>query len=97
MPYALFANSTKVSKAYPSKSDVWRHAEESGLVTDVGLGEEDPPRRILDMDYAIHECAPDLAEQPAKSTSIDSDMSEHDIAQMIATCSVNRPSANAAS
>lgn len=92
MPYALFANATKVSKAFVSKSDVWRHAEESGLVTEVGLGEEDPPRRILDMDYAIRECAPD----PSEKTS-EHGMSEHDIAQMIAACRVSPPSATAAS
>lgn len=92
MPYALFANSTKVSKAFASKADVWRHAEESGLVTDVGLGEEDPPRRILDMDYAIKECASDPVDHRAEHG-----MSEHDIAQMIAACRVNPPSAAAAS
>lgn len=92
MPYALFANATKVSKAFASKSDVWRHAEESGLVTEVGLGEEDPPRRILDMDYAIRQCAPD----PSEKTS-EHGMSEHDIAQMIAACRVSPPSATAAS
>jgi hypothetical protein len=92
MPYALFSNSTKVSKAFPSKSDVWRHAEESGLVAEVGLGEEDPPRRVLDMGYEIKECAPDPTERSAEHG-----MSEHDIAQMIAACRVNQRSAAAAS
>jgi hypothetical protein len=92
MPYALFSNATKVSKAFASKADVWRHADESGLVTEVGLGEEDPPRRILDMDYAIKECAPDPAEHGSKQG-----MSEHDISQMIANCRVSPPSAAAAS
>lgn len=92
MPYALFSNSDKVSKAFPHKSDVWKHAAESGLVLEVGLGEEDPPRRILDMGYSIHECAPDPAE-----TSRVSGMSEHDITQMIAACTASRPSAAAAS
>ncbi len=92
MPYALFANSAKVSKAFASKSDVWRHAEESGLVTEVGLGEEDPPRRILDMNYEIRECAPDPVEHASQHG-----MSEHDIARMIAACRVNQPSAAAAS
>lgn len=92
MPYALFSNSAKVSKAFPEKSDVWRHATESGLVLEVGLGEEDPPRRILDMGYAIHECAPD---QIAPSEA--SGMSEQDISRMIAACRINQPSAAAAS
>ena len=92
MPYALFANSTKVSKAFDSKSDVWRHAEESGLVTDVGFGEEDPPRRILDMAYTIKECAT----EPVEGASAHG-MSEYDIAELIAACRVNLPSAAAAS
>lgn len=92
MPYALFSNSVKVSKAFPNKSDVWRYAAESGLVKEVGSGEEDPPRRILDIGYAIHECAADAAEKSEAKG-----MSEHDINQMIAACQVNRPSAAAAS
>ncbi len=92
MPYALFTNTTKVSKAFASKSDVWRHAEDSGLVTEVGLGEEDPPRRALDMGYTIQECAPDPSEADTRSG-----MSEYDIAKMIAACRVNQPSASAAS
>ena len=92
MPYALFSNSVKVSKAFPSKSDVWRHAVESGLVMEVGLGEEDPPRRLLDIGYAIHACAADPVEKSAVTG-----MSEHDISQMIAACQLNQRSAAAAS
>ena len=92
MPYALFANTTKVSEGFSSKADVWRHAEQSGLVAEFGLGEEDPPRRILDMDYAISECSPEAVERGARPG-----MSEHEIAQMIAACRVNPPSATAAS
>ncbi|MGM4892391.1 hypothetical protein [Tardiphaga sp. 839_C3_N1_4] len=94
MPYALFSNSVKVSKAFPSKSDVWRHAVESGLVMEVGLGEEDPPRRLLDIGYAIHACAADPVE---KSDADATGMSEHDISQMIAACQLNQRSAAAAS
>lgn len=92
MPYALFSNSVKVSKAFPNKSDVWQHAAESGLVMEVGLGEEDPPRRILDMGYAIHECPADKSE-PSDAKG----MSEHDISQMIATCQLSQRSVAAAS
>jgi hypothetical protein len=92
MPYALFSNAVKVSKAFPHKSDVWQHAADSGLVMDVGLGEEDPPRRMLDMGYSIHECAADPAD-PSKAAG----MSEHEIAQIIAACSASRPSAAVAS
>ena len=91
MPYALFSHAEQVSKAFASKSEVWRHAAESGLVMDVTSGEEDPPRQILDMDYSIHECAPGPAE-----ISDGAGMSEHDVAQLIAACT-SRPSAAAAS
>jgi hypothetical protein len=92
MPYALFSNSEKVSKAFPSKSEVWQHATESGLVVEVGSREEDPPRQILDMGYAIHECSPD----PDEASTVPG-MSESEISQLIAGCTVNPRSAAAAS
>jgi coenzyme F420-reducing hydrogenase gamma subunit len=91
MPYALFSHAEQVSKAFASKAEVWRHAAESGLVIEVTSGEEDPPRHILDMDYAIRECPP-----AADDVSDAAGMSEHDIAQLIAACT-SRPSAAAAS
>ena len=91
MPYALFSHAEQVSKAFASKSEVWRHAAESGLVMDVTSGEEDPPRQILDMDYAIRECAA----SPSEGSDA-TGMSEHDMAQLIAGCT-SRPSAAAAS
>jgi hypothetical protein len=92
MSYALFSNDVKVSKAFPTKSEVWQHASDSGLVIEVGSREEDPPRRILDMGYAIHDCGPDKSE-----TSQAPGMSEREISQLIAACSVNPRSAAAAS
>ena len=92
MPYALFSNSIKVSKTFPNKSDVWQHAAESGLVMEVGLGEEDPPRRLLDMGYAIHACAADPIEK-----SDATGLSENDMCQMITACQLNQRSAAAAS
>jgi hypothetical protein len=62
MPFALFSNDAKISQAFPTKSDVWQHAARSGLVTELSSGEEDPPRRILNLGYAIHACAPDQPE-----------------------------------
>ena len=35
MPYALFCNEAKLSKAYPTEADVWKVAQKSGLVVDV--------------------------------------------------------------
>ena len=52
MPYALFSRDDKLSKAYPTEADVWRHARLSGLVVD-GVSEEEgaEPRPVLDNDY----------------------------------------------
>ena len=35
MPYALFSNDARLSKAYPTEADVWKVAGTSGLVVDV--------------------------------------------------------------
>ena len=29
MPYALFSNDAKLSKAYPTEADVWKHARKA--------------------------------------------------------------------
>ncbi|MBC7579620.1 MAG: hypothetical protein H7312_20015 [Tardiphaga sp.] len=91
MPYALFSNAVQVSNAFATKSEVWQHAAARGLVIEVGSGEEDPPRRILDMGYSIHACA-DLA--PITDSA---EHGESDIARLIAAGAFNLPSAAAAS
>ena len=91
MPYALFSHAAQVSQAFPTKSEVWEHAAESGLVIEVKADEEDPPRRTLDMDFEIRECASQPLEHGAGTG-----MSEHDIAKMIAAAA-SRPLEAAAS
>ena len=60
MPYALFCNEAKLSKAYPTEADVWKLAQHSGLVVDVVSDEEKPhPRPVLDNDYEIRACPAD--------------------------------------
>jgi hypothetical protein len=59
MAYALFTNDEKISRAFPTRSDVWRHADEAGLVIEVPPEEGEPPRRELDQDYTIKACPPD--------------------------------------
>jgi hypothetical protein len=93
MPYALFSNATKVSPSFQTKSEVWQHADESGLIVEVGSLEEDPPRRILDMGYVIGECAADPREVPAAP----SELTEQEMARAIAGGRVNPPTAAAAS
>jgi hypothetical protein len=68
MPYALFCNDAKLSKAYPTEAEVWKQARRSGLVVDMTSDEEKPaPRPVLDNDYEIKPCRPDPQEDPAKN------------------------------
>jgi hypothetical protein len=68
MPYALFSNDAKLSRAYPTEADVWKHARKSGLVVDVATEEEKPvPRPVLDNDYEIKPCPADPEENPAQN------------------------------
>jgi len=64
MPYALFCQDSKISRAFPTEAEVWKHAADNGLVVDVAADEESPsPKRVLDKDYVIRECAADPAER----------------------------------
>jgi hypothetical protein len=68
MAYALFCNDSQISKAYPSEADVWKFAQRSGLVVDVGTDDgRHGPRRMLDNDYEIKSCAVAQGEDPAKN------------------------------
>jgi hypothetical protein len=68
MPYALFSSDAKLSKAYPTEADVWKHARKSGLVVDVATDEEKAaPRPVLDNDYEIKPCPPDPEEDPDRN------------------------------
>jgi hypothetical protein len=68
MPYALFSNEAKLSKAYPTEADVWKYARKSGLVVDAISGEEKAaPRPVLDNDYEIRPCQLDPHEDPARN------------------------------
>jgi hypothetical protein len=68
MPYALFCNEAKLSKAYPTEAEVWKQARRSGLVVDVTSEEEKPtPRPVLDNDYEIRPCRLDPLDDPVKN------------------------------
>lgn len=68
MPYALFSNDAKLSKAYPTEAEVWRLARKSGLVVDVTTDNDRPtPHPVLDNDYEIRACPPDPQEDPEKN------------------------------
>ena len=58
MPYALFEKEAKLSRAFPTATDVWRCAEDCGLVVDDADGEQ-----RLDDGYSIKPCAFELADE----------------------------------
>ena len=66
MPYALFEKEFRLSRIFPTATDVWRCAEDCGLVVDDAKGE-----RRLDDGYSIQPCAPDPREatEDAESAS----------------------------
>ena len=53
MPYALFRNDCEISGPFIEKSEAWADAMQRGLVKVIPSLDEDPPRRILDLKYAI--------------------------------------------
>ena len=68
MPYALFCNEARLSKAYPTEADVWKLARQSGLVVDaVSRQKKAGPRPVLDNDYEIKPCRPDPQEDPVQN------------------------------
>jgi hypothetical protein len=67
MPYALFCNEARLSKAYPTEADVWKLARHSGLVVGTLSDQEPLQRPVLDNDYEIRPCRPDPQEDPAEN------------------------------
>jgi hypothetical protein len=67
MPYALFCNEARLSKAYPTEADVWKLARHSGLVVGTASDREPSQRPVLDNDYEIKPCRPDPQEDPAEN------------------------------
>lgn len=68
MPYALFSNDAKLSKAYPTEAEVWKLARKSGLVVDVAIEDDKPaPHPVLDNDYEIRACPADPQEDPEQN------------------------------
>jgi hypothetical protein len=68
MPYALFSNDAKLSKAYPTEAEVWKLARKSGLVVDVASDDQKPtPHPVLDNDYEIRACPAELQEDPEQN------------------------------
>ncbi len=73
MPYALFTNNEQISKAYKTEHEVWKKADEAGLVVDVTSEEEKAhPKRVLDSDFCIKPCPADADHetfQPAQNSA----------------------------
>ena len=71
MPYALYLDENIVAGPFTEKSEVWADATKRGLVTIIPSLDEDPPRRILDLNYSIRSImrASQAAQMPTRSTS----------------------------
>ena len=54
MPYAIFEDDQKLSRAFPTKKEALRKADEAGLVVDESQG-----KLVLDNDLSIKACPPD--------------------------------------
>jgi hypothetical protein len=79
MPYALFCNDAKLSKAYPTEADVWKLARKSGLVIDVASAEHKPtPHPVLDNDYEIRACQLEPQEDPVQNKADAEREAQHD-------------------
>jgi hypothetical protein len=63
--YALFFQEVQVSEVFPTKAEAWKFAENSGHVALVPAREEDPPRRILNLNYSIQKKSGDLGSGPS--------------------------------
>ena len=71
MPYALYLDENIVAGPFTEKSEVWADATKRGLVTIIPSFDEDPPRRILDLNYSIRSTmtASQLSHPPARNRS----------------------------
>jgi hypothetical protein len=65
MAYALFENGAKLSRAFATEKDVWRCAEDRGLVIADVHGE-----KRLDDNCAIKPCPPDGEEMTSPSIDL---------------------------
>jgi hypothetical protein len=61
MSYALYLNDHKISGPFTEKSEAWADATKRGLVTVIPSLDEDPPRRILDLNYSIRPSTENVA------------------------------------
>jgi hypothetical protein len=55
MPYAVFEDDEKLSRAFPTEKEALRKADEAGLVVDESNG-----KLVLDSGLAIRSCSSDL-------------------------------------
>jgi hypothetical protein len=53
MSYALFLNDRMISGPFAEKTEAWAEAMRRGLVNVIPSFDEDPPRRVLDLNYRI--------------------------------------------
>ena len=66
MPYAIFCQNEKISKAFPTAADVWTHARENGLVVEVHEPDDGKTEEFLDNQYEVRPCGED-SENPERN------------------------------
>jgi len=68
MPFALFDQDIRISKAYPTAEQVWKHAYEAGLVVEKrGESSGTLEQSALDGGYEIKPCDPEPTEDPVRN------------------------------
>jgi hypothetical protein len=70
--YALFFQEVQIGEVFLTKAEAWAFAEKSGHVALVPSREEDPPRRILNLNYSIRRVAGDLGSGLARPQTLPS-------------------------
>ena len=53
MSYALFVADDLIAGPFTTKAECWEEATARGLITLIASFDEDPPRRVLNLRYAI--------------------------------------------
>ncbi len=94
MPYALFCQEARLSKAYPTEADVWERARQSGLLVDVASkDDETTPRPVFENDYEIRPCPPDLQQDLAENLAEVEWLAETDLGGDSGQVVLTKPSA----
>ena len=59
MPYALYREKKAVSPLYPTQDELWGFVRANGFCSEVQEREDQPARRVLNLEYYIFQCGSD--------------------------------------